>query len=446
MKIIYKNTKYLMLGLLGIFLAASCETDFDNPNEATSEQTYSSREGILSASVGLQQIYSTTGLRWIVETPAITTREGGITTTFQNMIELEDGGASLPNFNSNVQGLWSTMLRVVKIAEDIQTNAPNITLDPGTESGLVAHAKLFQAMAIGSLSQNFEQVVTVTNPDNNAEFVSRQQGFEFAINQLNEAEAILTATPPSDEFTNQVTQGNIDLLNSIRAMKARYNLFAGNYEAAISAANSVDQSSVSLFVYDSQNLNPIWSRVYLNDSPNFKPRDNFGLPESFDLDPEDGRIDFYLIPLDVNNQNGLPIEDLAGFFDVNTEAIPLYIPDEMDLIISEANLRKSPADIDAAISALNAVLTDSSDPLGLSADLDAYSGPETVEAVLKEIYKNRRAELFLTGMSLEDSRRFNRPAPSGQSMIFTEERNRNFYPYPDIERNSNPNTPQDPAI
>jgi len=446
MKIIYNNIKYFILGLLVILSLSSCETDFDNPNEATSEQTYSSREGILAAGVGLQQTYATTGLRWIVETPAITTREGGITTTFQNMIELEDGGASLPNFNSNVQGLWSTMLRVLKIAEDIQTNAPNITLDPGTASGLIAHAKLFQAMTIGTLAQNFEQVVTVTNPDNMADFVSRQQGFEFAISQLNEAEAILTATPASDEFTNQVTQGNIDLLNSIRAMKARYNLFAGNYEAAISAANAVDQSSISLFVYDSQNLNPVWSRVYLNDSPNFKPRDRFGLPESFNLDPEDGRIDFYLIPLDENNQNGLPIEDLAGFFDVNTEAIPLYLPDEMDLIIAEANLRKSPADINAAVSALNSVLTDSNDPLGVNADLDAYSGPETVEALLMEIYKNRRAELFLTGMSLEDSRRFNRPEPSGQSMIYTEERNRNFYPYPDIERNSNPNTPQDPSI
>ena len=446
MKKIYSNTKYLILGLMGILLITSCETDFENPNEATSEQTYSSREGIIAASVGLQQTYSTTGLRWLIETPAVTTREGGITTTFQNMIELEDGGATLPNFNSNVQGLWSTMLRVLKIAEDIQTNAPNINLDPGTESGLVAHAKLFQAMAIGSLAQNFEQVVTVTNPDNNAEFVSRQQGFLFAINKLNEAEATLSATPASDQFSNQVTQGNIDLLNSIRAMKARYNLFAGNYEAAISAANAVDQSSISLFVYDSQNLNPVWSRVYLNDSPNFKPRDSFGLPESFNLDPEDGRMDFYLIPLDENNQNGLPIENLAGFFDVNTEAIPLYLPDEMDLIIAEANLRKSPTDIDAAVSALNAVLTDSNDPLGVNADLDAYSGPETVDALLMEIYINRRAELFLTGMSLEDSRRFNRPEPSGQSMIYTEERNRNFYPYPDIERNSNPNTPQDPSI
>ena len=446
MKNLYKNTKYLILGLLGVLSFSSCETDFENPNEATSEQTYSSREGILAASVGLQQIYSTTGIRWIVETPAITTREGGITTTFQNMIELEDGGATLPNFNSNVQGIWSTMLRTVKIAEDIQTNAPNINLDPGTESGLIAHAKLFQAMAIGSLSQNFEQVVTTTNPDNNAEFVSRIQGFQFAIDRLNEAEALLTATPPSDDFINQVTLGNIDLLNSIRAIKARYNLFAGNYEAAIAAANSVDQSSVSLFVYDSQNLNPIWSRVYLNDSPNFKPRDNFGLPESFNIDPNDDRLDFYLIPLDENNQNGLPIEDLAGFFDINTEGIPLYIPDEMNLIIAEANLRKSPADIDAAVSALNEVLTDTNSPVGVNAGLNAYSGAETSEALLMEIYKNRRLELFLTGMSLEDSRRFNRPEPGGQAMIYTEERNRNFYPYPDIERNSNPNTPADPSI
>ncbi|KKN17726.1 hypothetical protein LCGC14_0962880, partial [marine sediment metagenome] len=109
-----KNNKLykVVFIFMSIIVLASCETDFDNPNAATAEETYSSREGILAASVGLQQLYSTTGVRWIVETPAITTREGGITTTFQNMIELEDGGASLPNFNSNVQGLWSSMLRV----------------------------------------------------------------------------------------------------------------------------------------------------------------------------------------------------------------------------------------------------------------------------------------------------------------------------------------------
>jgi len=150
--------------------------------------------------------------------------------------------------------------------------------------------------------------------------------------------------------------------------------------------------------------------------------------------------------LDETNQNGLPIEDLAGFFNVNTGSIPLYVPDEINLILAEANLRKSSPNIAAATAALNEVLTDTDDPFGINADIAPYSGVASTDALLTEIYKNRRAELFLSGLSLEDSRRFGRPEPSGQSMIYTEERNRNFYPYPDTERNSNPNTPADPSI
>ena len=92
------------------------------------------------------------------------------------------------------------------------------------------------------------------------------------------------------------------------------------------------------------------------------------------------------------------------------------------------------------------MLTDTDDPFLINANLAPYAGDSTVDALLDEVYKNRRAELFLTGLSLEDSRRFNRPTPSGTSMNFGEERNRNFYPYPDTERNSNPNTPNDPNI
>ena len=118
----------------------------------------------------------------------------------------------------------------------------------------------------------------------------------------------------------------------------------------------------------------------------------------------------------------------------------------MNLIIAEANLRKSSPDIPAATVAINEVLTDTDDPFGINANLTAYDGDSTVDALLTEVYRNRRAELFLTGLSLEDSRRFNRPEPSGASMNFEEERNRNFYPYPDTERNSNPNTPNDPSL
>ena len=107
----YINIKTLFVLVL-LVTGVACETDFDNPNAPTDEQTYSSREGILAASVGMQQLYSTTGLRWIIETPAITTREAAITTTFQNMIELEDGGALGNAFDdirchgSNFCGTW----------------------------------------------------------------------------------------------------------------------------------------------------------------------------------------------------------------------------------------------------------------------------------------------------------------------------------------------------
>ena len=428
------------------FILNSCETDFDNPNSATDEETFSSREGILAASVGLQQLYSTNGVRFIVETPAITTREGGITTTFQNMIELEDGGQALPNFNSNVQGLWSTMLRVIKIAEDIEENVQKIELEPGTRSGLIAHAKLFKALSIGALVYNYEQVVIETNSNNNAEFVSRETALQNVINLLNDANTEINTNPISDEFKNSVTLNNINIPNTINASLARFNLLAGNYEDAISSANDVNMSSTSNFVYDNINLNPIWERVFLNDSPNFKPRDNFGLPSDFVFNSDDGRLSFYLVPLDETNQNGLPIENLAGFFNESTKSIPVYIPDEMNLIIAEANVRKANTDLAAATQALNEVLTDTNDPLGINADTSSYNGSNTEDALLKEIYKNRRAELFLTGLSLEDSRRFNRPEPSGDSMNYDEERNRNFYPYPDIERNSNPSTPNDPQI
>ncbi|MFM8591719.1 MAG: hypothetical protein ACKOA3_02335, partial [Sphingomonadales bacterium] len=65
----------------------------------------------------------------------------------------------------------------------------------------------------------------------------------------------------------------------------------------------------------------------------------------------------------------------------------------------------------------------------------------TQDAILLEIYRNRCMELYMSGMKLEDSRRFGRPGP-GQTGA---ERTRNFYPYPQQERDGNPNTPSDPA-
>lgn len=439
------NIKTVWIGLLMI-AALSCETDFPNPNSASEEEAFSSREGILAVTVGMKRDFSTTGLRFVIETPAITTREGGITTTFINMIELEDGGSTLPNFNTNVQGLWSSMLRVMYIGEQIEANIDNISLNAGTRSGLLAYAKLFRAMAIGNLANQYEQVVVATSNDNEAAFVPRAQAYAAAIGLLDEAAKLIEDTPISAEFENEILNGEMDLANVINAMLARYHLFAGNYEAAIAAAGSASLEMPSVFAYDALNPNPVFLRVIQGGAPNFKPRDNFGLPDELAPDPEDGRLAFYTIPLDELNQNGLPIEDLGGFFSTATSEIPVYLPDEMRLIRAEAHLRKASPDVGAALAEINAVRTNEDDIYGLNAGLAAYDGESTVEALLLEVYRNRRASLFLTGLSLEDSRRFDRPQPSTTPRVFTDERNRNFYPYPERERNNNPNTPPDPAI
>lgn len=435
-----KNTFVLTVA----FLTLSCETEFVNPNAPTDVQILTSRDGLLSLSVGILQLYSTDGLRFIIETPAITTREAAITTTFQNMIELEDGGTALPNFNTNVEGLWATMLRIMVMCDDVLNNADNLELEEGTKVGLIANAKMFKAMCIGALSQNYEQVIVT--PGTNAQFVSRIEGYTTAIGLLQEAETALLATPISEEFDNAVLQGNIDVLNTARTYAARYNLFAGNYDAALQKAGSVDLSSVSNFRYDILNPNPIWARVVQNNTPNFKPRDNFGLPDAIAPDPDDNRLSYYMRNSSETNQNGLSVQNIRGFFSIDTQPIPVYLPSEIDLIFAEANARKASPDLQQAINNLNIVLTETNDRYGVNAGLPPYNGEMTIEAVLVEIYKNRRAELFLTGVSLEDSRRFGRPEPSGQTANFAEERNRNFYPYPLRERSNNSNTPADPAI
>ncbi len=96
---------------------------------------------------------------------------------------------------------------------------------------------------------------------------------------------------------------------------------------------------------------------------------------------------------------------------------------EITLIKAEVLARKN--DLTGAVTELNKVLTKtaSSDAFGVGANLPAYAGTLDQASILTEIYKNRCIELYMSGLRLEDSRRFNRPAT---------ERNRNWYPYPDF--------------
>jgi starch-binding outer membrane protein, SusD/RagB family len=282
-------------------------------------------------------------------------------------------------------------------------------------------------LAIGITSQFWENVSIETASQ--SKFVSCADGLKEAIRLLEAASASVTANPVSVNFNSRIVAG-IDIPNTLNALIARYALMAGDYDKALAAANKVDLTKKSQLNFDDLTRNPIWDVAFGNVNV-YQPLDlNMGLPTALKPADADKRIDYYFTSraLVGNTYKG------KGFFKSNSDPIPMYLPSEMTLIKAEASARKN--DLATAEKELNTILTKTTDAWGIGAGLTAYNGAKTQTDLLTEIYRNRRIELFMSGLSLEDSRRFGRPVT---------ERTRTFYPYPQTERDNNPGTPTDPA-
>ena len=434
-----KNIYKIKAGLLVVIMlfANSCKMDTVNLNAPTDADVLTTREGIIGLSVGLRQYYSTSGISASYFYPAVTSRELQGVATFTNVLELEAGGTALPTANGSILTLWANMQKLMSMSEDIINNAGNIsTLSGGTLSGIMAHAKLYKAIALGTLATSFEKSNINTDKTGKATFLPRQAVLAEAIRLLNDAIAQLTTTPVSTDFTANVAGANFNLKNVLYAFNARYNLMAGNYAAAITNATAVDLSSKNQFGYSSVSVNPLWNTSAI--LKYYVPRAGFGLPSSL-FEAGDQREAFYIT---TTVSGATTTRTLKGFAADQLGSVPVYLPDEMKLIRAEAILRSN-GPLTDAVTLINEVRTQTSgDIFGVNAGLPPYSGAVTKDALLVEVYRQRCAELYLTGQRLEDSRRFERPAPPTD----ISERNRNFYPYPDQERITNPNTPADPAI
>ncbi len=432
-----KSSRLYILPALLLFFTQGCDLNITNPNQAVEERVLTTSDGIIALAIGMQRDYANQNVDSYIRHPAITSREFAANTTFANLIQLEDGLNSLSGANSGVSAIWFDSYRVIGIANDLIENAPNVQLSEGTRSGIIALSQLYKAICLGFIAQAFEQAPTDVQADGQATFQPRSEVFAEAIRLLDNALQTISVTPPSAQFNADILGRGFDLLNTIHAYRARYNLFAGNYQAALEAANTVDPSATSVYTYDAENQNPIYNQVFVADD--YAPRDNFGTRVT---DSNDARLAFYLMPDDrLSNPNALPIETLSGFWNTATSSIPAYLPGEMALIRAEVNAMMG--NITGAIAEIDAIRTKTPDrdPFGIGASLPPYSGPQTVEAITEEIFRQRRSELFLNGTGLEDSRRLGQPGPSSDPF----ERNRTFYPYPDQERLNNPNTPPDPA-
>lgn len=432
--------KIILILFTGISLVA-CKQDFTNPGAINSASAFSTPRTLAAVAVGLQNVYSNGRL-----SPVYTsvTAAGALTNEYRLMntgntdeANLFIGSAAVDNLNGIVGNMWTWNNKIIYDADNVLAGAKGLG-DKNYAAGIIAYASIYKALAIGNLAMFFEQIPaapgTTTAP---ASFQTRLDGFKRAVTVLTNAKSAIGANAPNAAFfANVPTSVDIAFLtNTINALIARYSLFAGDYAAAITAANLVPLSyGGSVMAFDAVATNPVFSVVTATNNVYQILDSTLGLPSALAPDVTDQRIGFYTsINTTVN-----PRYRIKGFFSSTTQSFPIYLPDEMRLIKAECYVKQSSPNLSAAVTEIDAVRTQlpSADPLGVGAGLAAYSGPVDASSLLNEIYRQRCIEMCMSGMRLEDNRRLGRPSS---------ERKRTFFPYPSRERDNNSNTPADPA-
>ncbi|GAB4027184.1 RagB/SusD family nutrient uptake outer membrane protein [Spirosoma koreense] len=426
--------KYLITSLLSglLLMQNACTQEYLNPSTASQPQVVGSADGLITVCNSLQYRFTVGGGGSVIGSVV---PGGGLTTGELVVLNqgngeefaLQQGQANVTNSNGVVRTIW-TQCQLVRANADLVLANTGVVNDPGTKSGIVAYASIFRALALGTLAEFFQSAPIVSQ--DNSPFVDRAQLLKEAIASLESAATQVASAPVSANFSSKIVPG-IDIPNTLQALIARYAIFAGDYDKALTAAAKVDLTKKSVFNFDDNSRNPIFFYAFGNVNVVAPTNVSLGLTGALAPDPADKRIGFYTQTANSKANLG------TGFYTSNSAPIPVYLPGEILLIQAEAYARKN--DLANAVTALNKVLTKTAatDAFGLGAALPPYSGAQTQDAILLEILRNRNIELAYTGVRLEDSRRFGRPGPGAAGS----ERNRNFFPYPRTERDNNTSTP-----
>ncbi len=421
---------------------SGCKKNFSNPNAATDEQVFNSVKGLTGVVVGLQRVYTlgraSTLYNLVTINGLITNELRSVNTGNTAEEQLAAGGTAVDGNHAMLTTFWGTCNKVIYDADKVIASAKTLA-DKNYASGLIAYASIFKALSIGDMAQFWEKIPAGTGI--NVTFIDRVDGFKKAIATIDEAMATISANPISASFLSAIPQTvtpagpGIDILNTLNALKARYSLFAGLYTQALTSANLVDITKKSTFNFDALSLNPLFE-VATSTNNVVQPKDStLGLLVPLQPDFADKRIPFYT----TINPTIAPRFRINGFGNAAATAFPVYLPGEITLIKAECFTRAAGPDLVNGLLELNKVITKqpAADPFGVGAGLPPAVGVFTQPQLLDSIYKHRCIELYMSGLKLEDMRRFGRPVG---------ERKRNLMPYPLRERDNNPNTPPDPPF
>lgn len=431
MKILRNNisTKIACLVLSLTLCFASCTKEYQDPSRAKTDVALGTQQGLTAVAIGLQRVYTLTRTGVMFNSVAA---NGFVTNELRLLnsgnipeLQLSTGGSTVDGTNTILFNLWTSANKIIYDADLVISNANNLG-DKGYAAGLIAYSSIFKALAIGNMAQYWEKIPDGTGK--NVAFITRTAGFTKAIAVLDNALTVIAANSISASFLGNVPS-DVNILNTIHALKARYALFSGNYPLALTEANAVDLTKASFFKFDATSPNILFSIISSNNV--FQPLNaNLGLTGANIPDAADKRIPFYTILA------GSPQTlRMNGFAAATATPFPIYLPGEIILIKAEALARQP--DLPNSLIELNKVVTKTTDLFGVAAALPSLTGPYTQQQLLDLIYKHRSIELYASGLKIEDMRRFNQPLA---------DRKRNFFPYPFQERDNNTNTPADPTF
>ncbi len=443
--------KYSLHIFLLALLISGCKMEFENHNAASEESVLQTPEAYPGMILGMTKHFTQNAYKEIVRGPGVIAREIGATNTYLTENELESG--DIPNENSSISLLWRYLHYERGIAEKITDHIDDVTFPNSDEKeGIKAYAYFFRGMTTAYLAFYWEKATTVNDSDNKAEFVSRTDALNAALGYLDQALNIFNSNANAVNYINSIVSLEFSVVDVINVFKARIYMELGDYAQAIQSANNVDLTTRSVWTYDgsTSNRNPIWVIQYdPGSNERWKPLENLGV----NADPADGRLNFYIdtaTPTNLtSNTCGFITRYLTGFWDSNSESVPVYLPDEIKLIKAEAYAHMGGANLVNAVVLIDEVRMDNSDIFNVNANLGPWTGNAAdQQAVLDEVYYNISMELYLQGLRWLAHRRIypnhlNNVTPP---VNCSKERTRNYYPYPFTERANNPNTPPDPSI
>jgi hypothetical protein len=422
--------------------AAACSLDLQNPNAPTEPQVTTSVNGVIALATGLQARFATSYAAFAYTAGLVTDEFAAVSAALISISDAEQG--AVPPGTGIADLVFNSIYRTVRTADDVLAGADALAgqFEPGTRSGLRALALTLKAESLGEALQSYQRIPVQTYNVTAPTYVPRAEALPVVRQLLDSAATIVAATPPSAFFNANILTPGLSLPNVIQLYRARYARLANDHAAALSAANQVARTggaALSVLTFPAPAVNP-YSDV-TGGINGILPRRQWRLS----LPAGDQRASYFVTPSTVTGRIGTPLDSWARY-GVAQAPLPVYLPDEALLIKAEALV--SQGQLAAAQAALDSVRTDCPGGRGLDdpkACLAPLAGQLSQEALLAEIYAQRRWELFATGLRWEDARRRNAVRGPAASPAQPLDAQRCWLPYAIGDRNANPNVPADAA-